>query len=94
MARRTDRIPLMIDKLTRKTIRALLEAVATEKIRKGAQRYFKDGIDVIGVKSPDLRPIAREVIKWCRFNGGFPVALKLAEPLWKRGAFEERAIAC
>ncbi len=83
----------MPEKLTRKSIRKLLEALATDENRNSIEKYFKHGIDAIGVKAPDIRPIAREAAKWCRFNGGFAQAMKLAKPLWKRGALEERMVA-
>ncbi len=84
----------MPQKLTAKAIRKLLEAIATEERRIAIQKFFKEPVDAIGVKTPDVRPISREVILWCKDNGGLPVAIKLAKTLWKRGKLEERAIAC
>ena len=83
----------MSDKLTPRKIHRLLDALSTEKNRESAQRFFKEGIDAIGVKSPDLKPIAREAAYWCKENGGLETAIGLATPLWKKGKFEERAIA-
>lgn len=83
----------MPGKITPRKIRKLLLALATEENRKSTQRFFKEGIDTLGVKSPDLKPISREAAFWCKDNGGLDEAINLATQLWKKGKFEERGIA-
>jgi 3-methyladenine DNA glycosylase AlkD len=75
-------------------IRRRLRAVATEEYRISAQRYFKEEIKIIGVRSADAKLISREAIKWCRKNGGLKAALELAIPLWKSPTWEEHLAAC
>ncbi len=84
----------MTEKFTPRKIRGLLRDAACEVYRITTKRYFKSSIDNIGTRMPVVRKIAREAVKWCRHNGGFPSALKLAKPLWKKGKFEEKTIAC
>jgi 3-methyladenine DNA glycosylase AlkD len=83
----------MTEKITPAKIHKLLKALSTEQNRVTSQRFFKEPIDTIGVKSADLKPIAREAAFWCKNNGGIVEAINLATPLWKKGKLEERIVA-
>jgi len=83
----------MNNRLTPADVRRMLEAVASAEHRISAQRFFKEPVDLIGVRSQDSRAVSREVIEWCRKNGGFPAALELAVPLWNAAKWEEHGVA-
>jgi len=83
----------MTDKITQGEIRRRLEGFASLDNKATLERFFKEPIDMIGVKSPQMKIVAREAVKWCRENGGYRAALKLAKPLWKKGKHEEKIIA-
>ncbi len=82
------------DKLTTLKIRKMLKAVSSLEVRKSTKRFFKEPIDTMGVKAPDIRTIATEIANWCKENGGIKIAIKLTTPLWKKGVYEERVLAC
>jgi len=83
-----DRKPTAAD------IRRKLDAVASEKYRISAQRFFKEPVDLIGVRSQDSKAVSREAVKWFRKNGGLKAALNLALALWERSKWEEHIVAC
>jgi 3-methyladenine DNA glycosylase AlkD len=83
----------MTDKFTPKLIREKFLSLVEEEYRIGAFRYFKEEVDLFGVRSGNVRKLGREAVRWCKANGGMPAALKLAIPLWSKGKFEEKIIA-
>jgi len=83
----------MTEKITPREIRRRLQAVATEKCRISMQRFFKEPVDSIGVRSADIVKIRKDAVKWFKSHGGLKAALKLAIPLWKSSIWEEHAVA-
>ncbi|HEX9745111.1 MAG TPA: DNA alkylation repair protein [bacterium] len=79
--------------LTPSSIRRQLLSFSTPENKKTLERFFKEEVDMMGVKSPDIKKVSREAIKWCKQNGGYSAALKLAVPLWKKGQHEEGVVA-
>jgi 3-methyladenine DNA glycosylase AlkD len=73
-------------------VRAELAAHAEPRFREGASRFFKESVDLWGVRSPDVHRIAaaayRELKLW-------PAARRdqFAESLWKSGKIEEAGVA-
>jgi 3-methyladenine DNA glycosylase AlkD len=73
-------------------IRRMLDSYATEGFKRSALRFFKEPINILGVRSEDSRRVSKEVLKWYRKNGGIKEALKLARELWKCKYWEERIV--
>ena len=73
-------------------IRHRLEAAADPAFRSGQQNFFREEVDCIGVRGPDLKRIEafvyREIRKWTAAERN-----RLCDELW-RGRLEEGAIVC
>jgi 3-methyladenine DNA glycosylase AlkD len=76
-----------------KESRTLLKAHADETVQKDAKAYFKGEFKNYGVKVPQVRVIAREVLRKTKGLDKLAV-FGICEELWKSGYFEESIIAC
>ncbi len=74
-------------------IRNELDQQADEKTRESAKRFFKEEVKTYGVKSNQLRKVAKEYYKKA---GPIEKAelFRLCEELWESGYLEESFIAC
>jgi 3-methyladenine DNA glycosylase AlkD len=72
-------------------LRAALENAADPEYREGSLRVAPTRLEVLGVRTPDLRRIARD---WRRAHPGAEVAEvhRLADALWSAPSREERAL--
>jgi len=71
-----------------------LRHLADPTIRKSQQRFSKEPIRSIGVRTPDLRRLAAAAAREYRQAGlGFDEILAFADALWRGGILEERAVA-
>jgi 3-methyladenine DNA glycosylase AlkD len=70
-----------------------LSELSVEKTRLSSQRFFKEELQLHGVKSPELVSVGK---KWFKTVKQLPKAelLTLCEELWQTGSFEEQLIAC
>jgi len=73
-------------------VRAELEACADPKYREGAARFFREAVEVCGVRGTDVHAIARNAYREVK---NWPVAERnrFASALWRRGKLEERSVA-
>jgi 3-methyladenine DNA glycosylase AlkD len=73
-------------------VRSELGAHVDENFRRGVLNFFREPVDPYGVRSPDVKAIARmayaEVKRWPA-----PQRLRFANELWKSGKIEECGIA-
>lgn len=76
-----------------KETRAQLTAAGTEENRKTSQRFFKEEVKVHGVKSADVRKIAKEGLKRLK-DADKKTVFALCGELWKSGFIEEGGVAC
>lgn len=74
-------------------VREELKSLASEEIRLGAKRYFKEEIKVYGLKSADVAKLGKAHFKAIK---GLPKAQIFAfcDELWRSGYMEESFIAC
>ena len=70
-----------------------LKQNADEKTKKSGQRFFKEKIELYGVKSAVVRKIAKEYYKIISDKSKNEI-FELCEELWKSGRLEETFIAC
>jgi 3-methyladenine DNA glycosylase AlkD len=75
------------------TVRTALTAGASEAVRISSQRFFKEKIKNHGMKSADVRKIARTYFAEVRDLSKEQLFV-LCEPLWQSGYLEESSIAC
>ncbi len=70
-----------------------LESLSDEQIRQRSQRFFKEEIQLHGVKSAIFTSIQK---KWFKTIKQLPKEeiLEICEALWQTGLFEEQIIAC
>lgn len=74
-------------------IRVSMDAAADPKHRDGSIRFFKEPIDPLGVRSPDMTKIVAST--WRRISGWEKKQIfQLCENLWSSGVFEEGSLAC
>jgi 3-methyladenine DNA glycosylase AlkD len=74
-------------------VRRDLENNAEEKTRISGERYFREQVNMYGVKSAAVKQIARETYKLIQDKGKTNV-FHLCGELWKSGYIEESFIAC
>ena len=76
-----------------RAIRARLESLADPVMREGARNFFREPVDPIGVRSPNLHRVAGEV---ARVVKRWPAAERnrLCTLLWESGKMEGGAIVC
>lgn len=75
------------------TIRKQLIENADEKTRESGRRYFKEDIQLYGVKTAIVTQIGNQAIKLIKATPKSEV-FALCEDLWKSGMMEESFIAC
>lgn len=75
-----------------KKIRQELKEKADEKVKVGAQNYFKEVVKLYGVKTPDTTKIARAYFKEIKKSSKGEI-FALCEELWKSGFMEESFVA-
>lgn len=75
-----------------KNIRQNLENKADPKFQKGAFRFFKEEVKILGVRSPEVKRMATKF--WLEIENQPKTAIfDLCEELWKTGFLEETMIA-
>ncbi len=74
-------------------IREELEKKSDEKTKAGSQHFFKEKVNVIGVKASDVQKISKEVFKLIKKKEKAHI-FNLCENLWQSGYLEESFIAC
>jgi len=74
-------------------IRKELNEKSDEASRKSAERFFKEEIDVYGVKSAIVKNIGKEYFKQIKDKPKSEI-FNLCEKLWESGKMEEGFIAC
>ncbi len=74
-------------------VRKELKQHANEQIRNGAQRYFKERIEVYGMKTADVRKISRKYFTEIK-NQKKTDLFRVCEELFSSGFMEEAFIAC
>ena len=74
-------------------IRQQLVENADEKIKEGGKRYFKEDIQLYGVKTATVTQIGNQALKLIKEMPKSEV-FDLCEELWKSGMMEESFIAC
>lgn len=71
-----------------------LRELADPKFRESQQRFSKEPLRTLGVRSPEVRKLAIAAAKEYRRSGlDFADILEIGERLWRRGALEERGLA-
>ncbi|HPI36628.1 MAG TPA: DNA alkylation repair protein [Ignavibacteriaceae bacterium] len=74
-------------------IRKELEANSDEKTKESGQRYFKEPVQLIGVKTAIVGKIGKRSFEMVKQNPKSGI-FQLCEKLWKTGYMEESFIAC
>jgi 3-methyladenine DNA glycosylase AlkD len=74
-------------------IRKELEANSDEKTKESGQRYFKEPVQLIGVKTAIVSKIGKRSFEMVKQNPKSGI-FQLCEKLWKTGYTEESFIAC
>ncbi|NJB71772.1 3-methyladenine DNA glycosylase AlkD [Saonia flava] len=74
-------------------IRKELRNSSDEKTQKSGKRFFKEPIDIYGVKTATVRKIGKEYFKLIKKSSKTEI-FDLCEILWKSGYIEESFIAC
>jgi 3-methyladenine DNA glycosylase AlkD len=74
-------------------IRQELKRIGDEKIKKSAQRFFKETIKFYGVKNPVAEKIGKERFQSIKDRKKTDI-FDLCEELWRSGYMEESIIAC
>lgn len=74
-------------------LRAVLASHADEKARESGRRYFREPVEMYGIKAAVVRDIARS---WFKSLGNVSKAevFALCDELWQSGMMEESFIAC
>jgi 3-methyladenine DNA glycosylase AlkD len=74
-------------------IRQLLQEQANETTRETSQRFFKEPIQTYGVKSSEVKKIAKRALS-CLKGRSKEEIFSISEDLWRSGFLEEGGIAC
>lgn len=75
------------------SVRKQLSENADEKIKEGGKRYFKEEIQLYGVKTATVTQIGNQAFKQIKEMPKSEI-FALCEELWKSGMMEESFIAC
>jgi 3-methyladenine DNA glycosylase AlkD len=76
------------------SVRKDLEAIATEEKREAEERFFKEHVNFIGCKVPEVRTVAQRHFKALEEDGWtYENFVRLSEELLKRQTFEEGVVA-
>ena len=77
------------------TIRKGLKENADPETKASQERFFKEEIELYGVKAANIRRIAKDAKKTIKAEGLTKAEVfALCEALWSSGIFEEASIAC
>jgi 3-methyladenine DNA glycosylase AlkD len=76
-----------------KRIRAELKEKADEDVKRSGERFFKERIQLYGVKTAVVSKIGKECFKEIKGQSKAEI-FKLCEEFWKSGYMEEGFIAC
>jgi 3-methyladenine DNA glycosylase AlkD len=74
-------------------VRRELKSNIDEKTRESGERFFKEEVKILGVKTAVVGKIAREFYKQIKDKSKEEI-FNLCEELWKSGCMEESFIAC
>lgn len=74
-------------------IRESLIASSDEKTRNVSTRFFKERVDVYGVKSTEVKRVAKEIFNECK-GITKEQAFDVCDQLWQSGVMEETFVAC
>jgi 3-methyladenine DNA glycosylase AlkD len=76
-----------------KAVRQQLKRNADEKTRESGERFFKEKVNLYGVKSAVVRKIGKEYFKVIKDKNKSEI-FSLCEELWRSGYTEEASVAC
>ena len=76
-----------------KNLRDELLRNADEKVKKSGMRYFRENVNLYGIRSAVVEKIGKEYFKYVKDKSKTDI-LSLCEELWKSGFMEESFIAC
>lgn len=74
-------------------LRKKLRDISSEEVRESGLRFFREPVNLYGIKSAEVAAIAKEYRKRTADMGKKEI-LNLCEDLWKSGYMEESFIAC
>lgn len=80
-------------KIIAEQIHNFLISLSDEQVKNSSQRYFKEKINVLGVKAPDVKKISRHFRNEIKFFSKNEI-FQLCELLWLSGYLEESFLAC
>jgi 3-methyladenine DNA glycosylase AlkD len=86
-------VRLITDSITADEIRAELAQRVDVEYREGCRRFFKETVDLWGVRSADLKELESSIYKRLRHMDR-DARYRLFEELWQGGKLEEGAIVC
>lgn len=78
--------------MTPDEVRERLQAIAEPEYRAGAQRYFKEGVRLYGVRTPAVKRIAAEVYRAGK-NWTPQERNRFCAAMWRGGSLEEGVVA-
>ncbi len=76
------------------SVRRALTDNADEKVRESGMRFFREAVDMYGVRSGVVVSIGKEVFKTSCLGYSKEEVFSLCETLWQSGKMEESFIAC
>lgn len=79
--------------ITTKRIRNELTNLSDPQIKKSGERFFKESVNIYGVKTAMVGKLARDYFKKLKGNTKEEI-FQVCEQLWKSGYMEESFIAC
>lgn len=74
-------------------LRSEMKALADEKTRRSGQRFFKEEVQLYGIRAAVVSSLAKKYERSLRDNPKEEV-FALCDELWRSGIFEEAAVAC
>lgn len=91
---RTERPIASRPQYTAANLGRALRELADPEARAGQQRFFKESVRGLGVRTPDVRRLAtRAAAEYRRLKLPFDDVHAIAERLWREGVLEERVLA-
>lgn len=70
-----------------------LESESTEAVKISGQRFFKESVNIVGVRSHDVEKISKEIYSKL-FDKNKVLVFGICEKLWQSGIMEESFVAC
>lgn len=74
-------------------VRDRLNSISTKENRESGERYFKESVKIMGVKTADVSKIADSIYKELPYKDKYSV-FEVCELLWRDGVMEETFVAC